>query len=362
MLLFIVFLVVIALLLERASLQEGLTYLSYDCKPDRLHTEPGQAFTLITTVTNRRRLPVAFLRLEELLPDSADIEGEGLSLRRDASFLRLISTAFLMPKEILTRKISISLPTRGRYIFHGAHIYAGDFLGLREKDIPFRQNREIVVYPPPSKEQLLPRVLGGYFGEHSVRRFILEDPILTLGFRDYTGREPQRYISWSRSLAKGRLMARQFDHTQDYSVTLLLNTDCGGFVHQDHRLIEEAFSLTRSVCEYLESRKIRYCFLTNATTAGALGQWDYLSSGLGPRHFYTIMEGLGRATYDRRDSCAGLFKRAEKGSEQDQAFIVVSPLENPGLPSMMKRLESATGRAAFLLTANPDAAREEAPA
>ncbi|MDR0470025.1 MAG: DUF58 domain-containing protein [Peptococcaceae bacterium] len=348
--LFFLFLIVAALLLERASLSDELHYISYDCRPDRTQTEPGQSFTIVTKVANNRRLPVFFLGLEEHLPSELDIGEEGLAIRREDDLMRLTSTVFLMPKELLTRKITASLPKRGRYLFRGAHIYAGDFLGLDERYTPFRLTREIVVYPAASKEKTFYPVIGSLFGEQSARRFLLEDPILSSGFREYTGREPQRYISWSQSLARGRLMVRQFDHTQDLAVAILLNTDCGGHNRQESALIEEAFSLTRSVCEALEEKKVRYSFLTNATAAGVTEQWRFLASGLGSRHFYTIMEGLGRATYEHIEPFAALINRAERKTEHNQAFIVISPNQIPGMQPMLKQLETVSGCSVYLLT------------
>lgn len=356
MLLLFFLLVLGAFLLERASLKDELPYISYTCRPDRRQTEPGQPFTITTALTNRRRLPVAFLRLEEQLPPSLAIKGEGLDLRPKSDSLLLCSTVFLMPKEILSRKITACLPERGRYIFRGALIYAGDFLGLQERGRQFRQTEEIVVYPAAAKNQVLPQVLGSFLGDQSVRRFILEDPILTLGFREYTGHEPQRSISWPQSLAKGRLMVKQYDYTQDLSVTVLLNTDCGIKNYRDPQLIEEAFSLARSVCENLEAKKIRYSFLTNATTAGAMGQWSFLPAGLGRQHFYTIMEGLGRATYDHREPCSSLLKRAERRGDQGQAHILITPRQSPRLLAMVKRLEALSGGKVCLLSAASGAA------
>jgi hypothetical protein len=352
LILFLLFAILAAFLLQRASLKDQLLYISYDCRPDRPRTEPGQAFTVVTTVTNQRRLPVFYLGLEEHFPTELEVDGEGLTIRRRDDFMRLSSSIFLMPRERLTRKVTASLPKRGRYLFRGAHIYAGDFLGLDERYVPFPLTKEIVVYPAASKDRHFYPVIGSLFGEQSARRFLLEDPILSSGFREYTGREPQRYISWAQSLARGRLMVRQFDHTQDMSVSVLLNTDCGGLDRQELPLLEDAFSLTRSVCEVLEEKKIRYSFLTNASTAGAAGQWGFLASGLGPRHFYAIMEGLGRATYSYSEPCSALFQRAEKKMEHSHAYIVVTPRPNPGLQPMISRLEAACGCRVYLVTAS----------
>jgi hypothetical protein len=104
----------------------------------------------------------------------------------------------------------------------------------------------------------------------------------------------------------------------------------------------------------MEEKKIRYSFMTNAAIAGATEQWRFLASGLGSRHFYTIMEGLGRATYDHAESCATLFNRAKRKTEHSQAFIVITPRQNHSLQTMIKHLEIASGSSVYLLTAMTD--------
>ena len=109
-------------------------------------------------------------------------------------------------------------------------------------------------------------------------------------------------------------MVKNYDYTQDVSVTIVLNTDYGRKTLKDPRLVE-AFSWPPSA-PFLERKKIKYSFLTNATAAGNLGCWSLLAEGLGTNHFYTILEGLGRATYDHTGPCRDLFLRAERRAEQ----------------------------------------------
>ena len=83
------------------------------------------------------------------------------------------------------------------------------------------QTGEVVVIPPRCENSNVLRTLGGFLGDISVRRFILEDPLLTVGFREYTGREPMKSISWTQSARVGRPLVKQYDHTVDATVTVL---------------------------------------------------------------------------------------------------------------------------------------------
>ena len=56
-----------------------------------------------------------------------------------------------------------------------------------------------------------------------MNRFIMEDPVLRLGYRDYTGREPIKQISWTQTARMGRMMVSCQDYTVERTVTVMLN-------------------------------------------------------------------------------------------------------------------------------------------
>ena len=58
-----------------------------------------------------------------------------------------------------------------------------------------------------------------------MRRFILDDPSLLVGYREYTGREPMKQISWNQTAKTGRLTVRQNDHTTDRIAMVIVNMD-----------------------------------------------------------------------------------------------------------------------------------------
>lgn len=144
--------------------------------------------------------------------------------------------------------------------------------------------------------------------------------MLTVGARQYTGREPMKTISWKHSLRANKLMVNQYDYTVENSITVVLNVD-GGTPEQ----LELCFSLARMAIEQLEKRGMSYGFLTNAATAGAIGRWSEVSDGLGGSHTRAILEGMGRATHDVQEPLETLIARAARRSEQGRGHILVTP-------------------------------------
>ena len=127
--------------------------------------------------------------------------------------------------------------------------------------------------------------------------------MITIGFREYTGREPFRSISWLQSAKAGRLMVRQYDSTADLSCTVLLNTDCENEERRSEWL-ELCYSAARNICEELERKKLAYDFKTNGIIAGAMGNWNQVGDGLGAGHLETVLEA-----HDLRlpGKCCGVF-------------------------------------------------------
>lgn len=350
--LFVLLLAVLAAALEWLSLEHCLDGLEAEAGISRRAAECGETFTITTAVSSRRRLPVLFLHLTERVPGELDaaLEGSGAVrhqvLTHEGMVSTLEQTLYVMPRQKVTRTLTASLPRRGRYVMDELTIQAGDFLGLRERSLQLRVRREIVILPPRADLSAFEPAFGNYLGDMSVRRFILSDPILTAGFREYTGREPQRDIAWPQSLREGRLMVKQYDYTAELTATVMLNVFGG-----NREEIERCYSLARSVCERLEEKRVTYSFLTNAAVAPESGSWSYLGDGLGPRHLETILEGLGSAEPAYRFTLIRLLEMAGARREAERGFLLVTPPLGRDEMARVWQLERRTGRRVLVLPA-----------
>ena len=351
MLLYLVFLVILAAILQEYTLRHALDKVTYDTFPSKTTVDPGEVFEIVTRISNPKWMPVSYLKFQESLPIELQAEGD-IKLRRDTELSRLTTTTFLKPHQLLERRFQASLPERGRYFLRGATLMGGDFLGTRTSTEYFPVNREIVVVPKPLPEARFGETLGDYLGNMSVNRFIMEDPVLTLGFREYTGREPQRAISWTQSARMGRTMVKNYAHTLALSVPVILNVECPADLEGRGQLIEDCFSATRTVCEKLEDKKIKYGILTNAAAAGAIGMWSQVSDGLGKNHMMTILEGLGRATHQSTNTFEGIVNRAVRRDEAGRYYIVITPRLDPAQNACLQRLSALKGGKAFIIDAH----------
>ena len=75
------------------------------------------------------------------------------------------------------------------------------------------------------------------------------------GYREYTGREPMRQISWTQSAVRNELIVKQFDPVWAQSVLIVLDTEYHGDFDRFGAQLEYLFSLTRTACDVLEQRR-----------------------------------------------------------------------------------------------------------
>lgn len=320
--------------------------MTQDC--DRLLAEPGEKITWTGKVSNQGRLPVFFVRLTKMLPqDIVFHEDPGWirsNLKQMAVSLYMEERFSLMPGRTRESSLTFSFMKRGRYDMGGYRLSAGDLLGYLESSRDSEGHQHVVVIPARLEHEEALNAVGGFLGDISVRRFIMEDPILTAGFRDYTGREPMKDISWTRTAVVGRLQVRQFDHTSEQTVMVILNVEGGS-----HETLERCFSLTRMVCEELEHKHIPYAFCTNGQLLGPVGQIQWLADGLGSQHLDTLLYGLGQATYTCFYSLQTLVEQCRRHEKRGQSYILITPQLSVNERQLLRPLEETSGQPVCVL-------------
>ena len=338
-LLFLIVLAALALLVQKAAAARSLDAVDCNHRADKTLLECGESFSIEVTLRNRSRRLIPFLKVEEQQRFSMAGAEEKDGIYRTAF------TAWLLPRQSRCCRIAASIDRRGRYVLRDMNLYGGDFLGLNEEKRSFGSFSEVVVVPREAPRQALEGLLGGFLGDVSARRFILEDPVLTLGYREYTGREPMKMISWTQS-ARGRgLMVKKQDYTLEPSVAVVLNIDSD---HEEREeLLERCYCLTRSVCAELEKRGVKYSFLTNAYLAGRFGVPES-REGLGARHFSGVLEQLGRAVSSPRMSFEALLEK-EARRQSSAGRILITPGEETLPARAAGRLRESAGGLVLVL-------------
>lgn len=314
--------------------------------------EPGQPLDWTATIENHSRLPIPFLRLQQTFPEQVEVVADakwiethcqaGIHLWHSEDKLAL------RPRQRKTRLMQLKIDRRGEYPVGAWRLSAGDILGFREAYIEGKCC-SVVVMPQRSSQPKAIQAVSGFLGDISVRRFILEDPILTVGFRDYTGREPLKAVSWKRTAMTGSLQVKQYDHTAEQKVMILLNMEEGMPAQ-----CEECFRLMRMVCEQLEQKKIPFGFRTNGNLPGPVGKLHWMADGLGESHLNKILYALGCADYTCYYSFETLIRQALRGRTNKESYILITPKVTQETQNLIRMLEASCGNRICVLSGDEE--------
>lgn len=349
--LFAIVAVALVLTLQRRTGADRLADMKEDHRPDERLVDPDEKFHLDLTLQNTGRHYVLFARLEEQLGKAFRVYDQSARTRvnleggTDVSF-----STWLRPHQEIKFRIPVSISARGLYPLSPLKLSSGDFLGLDEQVRRAGQFRAVVVAPKEANDQRFADVLSGFLGDVSVRRFIHEDPVLTTGFREYTGREPMKHISWTQSARGQGLMVKKFDYTAEPRVSVLLNTDSDA--ENREALLEKCYSLARTVCRILEEQGVQYDFITNADLAGfADGANHEIGEGLGANHFAAVLDCLGRATYYRAFTSERLLAKSID-SQLTRGRILITPSDDFDASRTLGQLRELSGGNLLILQAD----------
>ncbi len=347
----LVIIIIIISLIERASIKNALKNIHYEINSTMDIVEPGQEFELVSVLVNESKRYVNYLSVTEKFSKKLILKSKNAELRFNS--VQLFSTHFLVPLQKLERKIKVIAPKRGKYTILDTTLCEGDFLGIHKTSKSYGKYNEVIAIP---KETSIPTIninLAGFIGEVSASRFIFEDPVLTVGYNDYTGQEPLRTISWTQTARTGKTTVKKFDYTLEPTVAIILNMD---YICEDEEryiaLSEECFSIARTTCQYLENKNIKYKFFTNALIPGIKHTWENHYMGGGNMYLMNILECLGRASYDNIGSFQEILEKSKKHSEFGQGYIIITPEIDEVCKIGAEALRVATGISPLILVAS----------
>lgn len=355
MLAFIIAVIVILIICETLSIKYGSTGVGYKVEVSKKLLEENETFQIKSTISNNKRMVVSFVKIREQMPEQIQILGDvsdcidyQTQIENNEIINRKILSysSFLKSKSALVRTMNVNCGKRGWYKFTGCSMEIGDFLGFTDNVTYYDTYASAVVVPPFLNNVSIENAIGGFLGDVSVNRFIIDDPIMTLGFNEYTGNEPQKSISWLQSAKMNRMMVKKYDHTSDVDITVLLNVE-----DATDEEYEKCFSLARTVCQILENKKYKYSFMSNATVNRIYPIKVLDSDCIGKNKFELVLEELGKACYAFCNNFDYIVNELLGKNETGMSYIIIAPQKNDIFNKNVKRLASSSGGKILILSA-----------
>lgn len=326
--------------------KRGFDKISYKRRFDRSSVFVGQKVILVDEVVNKKILPLPWVRLESKMDYSIKTTGESEFDSSDRDVHRTLLS--LLPYQKLTRRHHLICTKRGVFELDTIALTLGDVFGFAEEFRSFETDAKIIVYPQIlSKEDLtIPSQI--FIGEQMVKRWIIEDPFITVGTRDYLPGDNIKQINWKASARTKNVQMKVNDHTADREVVILVNADQSEDIWlpiTDEELFERTLSYAATVAHYLENSGEEYSFATNAVDLRELHeskrQFVKLETNSGTTHFYHLLNQLAYLVPERSRHIKHLLNTYITSYNNRADILLITPVITNELLEKVAQLRAA---------------------
>ena len=280
--------------------------LTYSRSFDRTHAFEGEKAELLESIENKKMLPVPWLRAESRIPKQLAFEKEQLDAHEVSGGLYHKSIFYLSPMLKITRHHEVLLKKRGAYDAGSVVITCGDLFSMSKRERQMKLDCAITVYPKILSEDELPDPAHKWLGDLTVRRWIMPDPFLVNGIRDYRAGDSMKDVHWRASARTGDLRVKVHDFTSDPRAMVVLNIQTSDNQWADvgegeAENMEQAIRIAATMCVRALSNGMQAGFSSNACLNGMAGKGEcvFVPSRSGNEQMDLILDTMARMMLHR---------------------------------------------------------------
>ena len=206
----------------------GLKDLSYKLTVSAPEAFEGDEIEIIEEIENAKLLPLPWIRTEINCSRWLTFRGQSQTPNSSDDQRGLISGIFVLKGHQKCRRVwRVRCEKRGVFTIEDTSLAVSDLFGLVKPAVVFGIRESVRVLPRPSAVELSELSSDAFIGDMQVRRFVLPDPFMISGAKEYSGREPMNRIHWAQTARTGTLMAYSNEFTTERRFLMIMNMQRG---------------------------------------------------------------------------------------------------------------------------------------
>ena len=210
----------------------------------------GDEVLLRITVTNRKPIPLAWVRVMDSVPEGLELVEHPLEWDPKLLVQNLVHRVSLGAYERVRWTYRLRCTRRGLFRLGPASLRTGDIFGFFPRQHSMTEQDFILVYPRtvPLPDTGLPARWP--VGDRRGARRLYQDPARPSGVRDYLPGDPVKHIDWKATARRGGLQVKVFEPGASILAVPVVNVDTigvpygGAIPHHLERVLTTAASLT----------------------------------------------------------------------------------------------------------------------
>ena len=310
----------------------------------------GETVELTVEIENRKLLPLGWLCVLDHVPAGLTLSAAAPDASTQVSPHELYDVFALRWYERLRKRYHLQCYERGYFRLGPARFVSGDIFGVYQAHAYSRRVDWLIVYPNvyPIEELGLPAT--DPFGDHKAKQRIFEDPLRTIGVRDYQHDDDFRRIHWKATARRQDLQAKVYESTSSHNVVLFLNIAVldQPWLGTVPEVLERLISVTASLAKYAIEKRYLVGVEVNASVPNSK-QNIKVPPGRSPKQLTRILEALAAVTPIATSSIEHLLTVESPKLPQGSTLVLVTAMVSEPLAATLLHLSQA-GRRVVLIT------------
>lgn len=305
----------------------------------------GDHISMIEILTNRKLLPLPYVRVETRMSEALKFTGqEGLTIRGD---LYHRSIFFLWSFKRIKRTHNVECVARGFYELKTVVISAGGLLDSVNMTKTYPVNTSMLIYPRILDEDELPIPAKKLIGDVIVKRWIMPDPFLVNGIRPFRNGDSLKDVHWRASAKGEELKVKTKDYTASPKIFIILNIEgsedqWGNTKPENIDAIEYGISLCATLSTWAIKNGLEVGLATNGYIYGdeTMSPVFYEPTG-GEGGLLALYDMMARLVCGRSRTFYSFLEDIINTNLTGMDIIILSTYISPRITSQIERLKAA---------------------
>ncbi len=310
----------------------------------------GETIELKISVANHKLLPLTWLTTADVFPKGLPVDEVTIPVRGDTGKGELQNFWALKWYDKSIRTYHLHATTRGFHTFGPVELQTGDGFGMFRSRRRLELHQTLIVYPRIIPITQLGLPAKDPYGDRTAPQFMFEDPLRTVGIRDYRHEDDFRKVHWKASARRQQLQTRVLEPSNDMNLMVCLNVATVdkswlGFIPEH---LETMISVAASVTYDALMRRWPVGLLANGTLPGS-DQSIKILPGRSSMQLTTILELLAAITPFTSAPFEALLAEESAHLPWGSTLVILSASVSENLTALLLKLKT-TGRKLVLIT------------
>ena len=320
----------------------SLAHVTYEREVSPTRAFVGDVINVRLRVTNRKALPMPWVRLEEHFPVGLPEVGKPPVMRIEQISYPLLRATSLARYERVTWRFTLECRERGYYRFGPSRLTSGDVFGFFLSERVDGRWSHAIVYPQTLPLPALGLPARRPFGDTKGGHAFYEDPTRLRGLRDYTPDDPIRRVDWKATARAGAMRVRVYDPSVTHTLIVALNIKTlgakSGRWGYSRLLLERGVTAAASISQWAMDQRYTVGFFTNSISP-LTDEAIRVAPSRAPQQITSILEGLAVAGPMSRDAMPEFLAKQARRIPMGATIVLVSSVLDQELADAVHDLQ-----------------------